>query len=73
MGRVQGFEQILVQNLSCPFCCVTWVKFLLQASVLSPINVINVCLPGLLRGLNEVKFLMCLSLCLLQGRYSGNV
>lgn len=72
MGRVQGSEQILVQNLSCLFFFVTWVKFLLQALVLSPINVINVCLPGLQRGLNEVRFLMCLSLCVMHGRYSGN-
>lgn len=74
MGRVQGFEQIWVQNLSCPFFCVTWAKFLnfFKAPVLSPINVMNACLPGLLRGLNKVKFVICLSLYVVHSRYSGN-
>lgn len=50
MGRVQGLNRF-GSNLSFPvfLCDLGQIPYLLQAPVLSPINVINACLPGLLR------------------------
>lgn len=73
VGSVQGLNRF-----GSRICLVHFLRdldqipYLLHAPVLSPVNVIKACLPGLLRGLNEVKFVMCLSLCLARSGSSGH-